>query len=85
MGRDRDPGVKRGGMAGLRRKKSGICEPLLWTLFLGNFICCENTGKTTADAQYVVPTTTIFTTMFAMLLELHISCASSILSKQYRT
>ena len=23
MGRDRDPGVKRGGMAGLRRKKGG--------------------------------------------------------------
>ena len=23
MGRDRDPGVKRGGMAGLRRKKDG--------------------------------------------------------------
>ena len=44
MGRDRDPGVKRGGMAGLRRKKGGkegfenpYCGPSVqWHLFTPN-------------------------------------------------
>ena len=48
MGRDRDPGVKRGGMAGLRRKKgrkagfeNPYCGPSAWGYFLFKVSACR--------------------------------------------
>ena len=52
MGRDRDPGVKRGGMAGLRRKKAGKRD--LRTPIVDPLLSIDNIAKLVNAANHVV-------------------------------